>query len=205
MNFFKRLKQRLTKSNRSNSAQTDETTAQISHRQSLIKTITAWLSDKDWHYEQHNNPNLPHTWHFILHFQEFKDWACVLQVNEQNQLVNLYGVLTQTVPETHFAAALVAINRINTRLPLGNIELDTSDGELRVRIGFDAEFVPPTNKLLDMYLHLVIQLSKAAHELYGDLCQEEEPSPIIYDYLMNEPNDDEVESSPFFEPTQQYQ
>lgn len=174
----------------------------------ITDRITTWLVAQDWHYE-HRKPNPKtdgRTHHVILTFTDnSSDWTCVFRINEQNQLVAMFGVLAQTVPPSHYAPMLMKIAHANLNIAFGSIELDPTDGEVRVKMSVDAEFSTLSDKALACYLQGLSGLTELAGRLFNEVVAELEPSPIVHDYLEM-PDELELHSDgEFFIPTHQAQ
>lgn len=200
MKILDKLKQLLQKSD----TPTKPEPSEDAHRHAVSTRIMAWLDKQGWKYE-HRTPEEDaemRTHHMILSFTDNQsDWTCVFRVNENNQLVAIFGVLTETVPPSHYASILMKIARANLNIAFGSIELDPFDGEVRVKISIDAEFSTLSDKALGCYLQGVAGLTEIAQRLFVDAMAESEPSPIIHDYL-NDYNDlPQGSDSGFFTPT----
>lgn len=183
----------------------------------ITSAIANWLDSHDWQYEHRPSDaygmmpsGVAQVHHLIVPFGDGdEDWTCVFRINERTHLVSVFGVLTDVVPVTHYAPMMMAIAMANLGIPFGNLELDPTDGEVRAKASFDAEFTTITDHTLDCYLQGVASLTELAQKLYRDVMSEQDPSPIVLDYLnLHHSPDDEQDKSPsdsFFEPTQQYQ
>lgn len=64
------------------------------------------------------------------------------RVRETQFLVLIYTVLPVRAPESKFPEMLELLTRANWGLPLGNFEMDLSDGEIRFKTSVDVEGVP---------------------------------------------------------------
>lgn len=202
MKFFNKLKNLLTKIQ-----PTQEQTLSTSPHP-ITDRITAWLSAQDWHYE-HRKPSPKtdgRTHHVILSFSDnSSDWTCVFRINEQNQLMAMFGVLTQTVPPSHYAPMLMKIAHTNLNIAFGSIELDPTDGEVRVKMSVDAEFSTLSHKALTCYLQGLSGLTELAWRLLNEIMGEVEPSPIVHDYLEIADETESQSDGGFFIPTNQSQ
>ena len=182
----------------------------------ITSAIAEWLNQHGWQLEHRPSDaygmmpsGVAQVHHLIVPFGDGGDeWTCVFRINEHTKLVSVFGVLTDVVPLSHYAPMMMAIAMANLGIPFGNLEMDPTDGEVRAKVSFDAEFTNLDDHTLDCYLQGVASLSELAQKLYHDVMSEQEPSPIVLDYL-NTPfasNDTHDETSgQFFEPTQQYQ
>lgn len=189
----------------------------------ITDELMVFLDAHNWKYE-HRHANtadgytvVPQIHHLIVPFSD-KDaeWTCVFRINERTQLVSIFGILPEVVPQSHFAPMTMAIAMANLGIPFGNLELDPTDGEVRAKISFDAEFTPMTDKALGCHLQGLASLTELAQKAYDDVLSDPEPSLILLDYLHFHPEHfiDSAEHSTdanavrtveFFEPTDQYQ
>ena len=64
------------------------------------------------------------------------------RVRETQFLVLIYTILPVRAPESKFPEMLELLTRANWGLPLGNFEMDLSDGEVRFKTSVDVEGVP---------------------------------------------------------------
>lgn len=64
------------------------------------------------------------------------------RVRETQFLVLIYTILPVRCPESKFPEMLELLTRANWGLPLGNYEMDLSDGEIRFKTSVDVEGVP---------------------------------------------------------------
>lgn len=182
----------------------------------ITSAIANWLDSHGWQLEHRPSDaygmmpsGVAQVHHLIVPFGDGVDeWTCVFRINERTKLVSVFGVLTDVVPLSHYAPMMMAIAMANLGIPFGNLEMDPTDGEVRAKVSFDAEFTNLDDHTLDCYLQGVASLTELAQKLYHDVMNEQEPSPVVLDYL-NAPftsNDTHDETSgQFFEPTQQYQ
>lgn len=171
--------------------------------------IMAWLDSQGWQYE-HRKPNIKNgrTHHLILNLTDQSlDWTCVFRINENNQLIAIFGILPNTVPPSHFAPMMMKIAYANTSISFGSIELDPTDGEVRVRMSVDGEFGILSDKAISCYLQGVASLTEMAQHLYDEVMKETEPSPFWHDYVSDAPESEESprDDGGFFIPTHERQ
>lgn len=171
----------------------------------ITRDIMAWLDKQDWKYNHRPPDDGGHTHHLIMGFTDRENnWTCVFRINEDNQLVSVFGILDDGVPVSHYTAMLMEIAKINMNISFGGIELDPADGEVRAKIAFDAEFTPLTDQLLACYLQVLAGLTKVAQGIMMLVLADDEPSQFAGDYMDT---DDEIktvvnnEKRMFFLPT----
>ncbi|MEO5899558.1 MAG: YbjN domain-containing protein [Ilumatobacteraceae bacterium] len=63
-------------------------------------------------------------------------WRCFVRVLDE-RIVLVYSQLPQRVLRVRRAAVIELITRLNYELPLGNLEMDLADGEVRFRTSID--------------------------------------------------------------------
>lgn len=103
---------------------------------SLFERVAGYLDVNDWNYTAHEDKNYFSTScrikdasvRVILDVAESEDWQRVL----------VYSCFPVYVPEHKRSAAAESIARINFSMAFGNLELDFSDGEVRVRTVVEA-------------------------------------------------------------------
>lgn len=171
----------------------------------ITRDIMTWLDKQDWKYNHRPPDDGGHTHHLIMGFTDREnDWTCVFRINEDNQLVSVFGILDDGVPVSYYTAMLMEIAKINMNISFGGIELDPADGEVRAKIAFDAEFTPLTDQLLACYLQVLAGLTKVAQGIMMLVLADDEPSQFAGDYMDT---DDEIktvvnnEKRTFFLPT----
>lgn len=177
----------------------------------ISRQIMHYLDARKWQYEYRpadNEQALHELHHISLNLTDRqREWTCIFRINEKNQLVGLFAILPDIVPHSHFAPMIMAIANANRGVDFGSIEFSPADGIIHAKLSFDVEFAPLTDRLLDCYLHAATTLSELAQNLYDEVMNESEPSPILLDYLHY--NDlttaDDGKQDSFFVPTEQYQ
>lgn len=166
--------------------------------------IMTWLDKQDWKYE-HRTPSEGRTHHIIMGFTDREhDWTCVFRINEENQLVTVFGILDNGIPVSHYTAMLMELAKVNMNISFGGIEFDPLDGEVRAKVSFDVEFNVLSDKALGCYLQAVAGLTEIARGIMMLVLVDDEPSQFAGDYIDM---DDEVraviddEKRTFFLPT----
>ncbi len=66
-------------------------------------------------------------------------WACFARAREQQQQMVFYSICPVNVPENKLMAVAEFLTRANSRMILGNFELDFTDGEIRYKTSIDVE------------------------------------------------------------------
>lgn len=211
MKLLKKLKSLLKRADakRSNKNAQSITEHQSDTKQPITDHIIQYLKRHGWQYEARSNDGTitPQIHHLIILFSYTKyQWSCVFRINETSQLVSIFGILPEVVPDSHFAMMLMAIAKANLSIPFGSIELDPTDGEVHTKVSLDAEFTPLSDNALGVHLQGVVSLTELAQRLYDDVLYEADPSPIVTDYLQH-PTDAHTKDllDQYFEPTDQYQ
>ncbi len=171
----------------------------------ITSQIMSWLDKQDWKYD-HRTPSEGNIHHIIMGFADREgDWTCVFRINEENQLVTIFGILDNGIPVSHYTAMLMELAKINMGVSFGGIELDPTDGEVRAKVAFDVEFNSLTDKSLGCYLQAVAGLTEVARGIMHIVMMDDEPSQFAGDYIdvgdeVRAVIDDEKHT--FFLPTQ---
>ncbi len=145
----------------------------------IVDYLKRYLEDKQWHYSYYqprkNDPQQSH--HLCLRMRSKElDCSYLFRVQEKNALLAVYGILPFTIPESHHHAAMLLITQINYDMLIGNLELDTRDGELRYKNAIDVEAVGINDVIIDYLLQSVIAMTSVAHEIFSDLIDTQDPS-----------------------------
>ena len=119
-------------------------------RKSLFDRVAGFLDANDWNYRAEPEKGFFDmrvsikyaTARVILDADEREDW----------QRVTAYAVYPVVAPENRRTAVLEAINRINYSLAYGNLEMDGSDGEIRLRAVIEAD-AEMSETLMERVLH----------------------------------------------------
>ncbi len=149
----------------------------------ITSNIMAWLDGQGWNYD-HRLPDDGNTHHLIMGFTDREhEWTCVFRINEDNQLVSVFGVLEEGVPVSHYTAILMELAKVNTNIGFGGIEFDPTDGEVRAKIAFDAEFSALNDKSLGCYLQALAGLTELARGIMTLVLSDDEPSQFAGDYI----------------------
>lgn len=150
----------------------------------ITSDIMAWLDKQDWKYDHRPPDDSGHTHCLIMGFTDRENnWTCVFRINENNQLVSVFGILDDSVPVSHYTAMLMEIAKMNMKVSFGGIELDPTDGEVRAKIAFDVEFNPLTDKSLGYYLQALAGLTEVARGIMMFVLADDEPSQFARDYV----------------------
>ena len=101
---------------------------------SLISIVRAMLDVQGHRYQQLDADSLTLTIR-----RKDSSYTVKFAANDDTSLVRLSSNYGFRTPESRRIAVAEALSRTNTRLTLGNFELDFNDGELRFRVGADVE------------------------------------------------------------------
>lgn len=98
---------------------------------SLFECVAAFLDSNDWNYTENAEKKYFSTG---CHLKD-ASVRVILDVYESDgwQRVLVYSLFPVFVPEDRRAAVAESINRFNYGMLFGNLEMDSSDGEIRVR------------------------------------------------------------------------
>jgi len=79
---------------------------------------------------------------FILPFSSSgRTWTTVVAYDNNNDVIRFYSIMSRKAPNSRLPQIAEFVIRANWGLPIGNFELDLSDGEIRYKVSFDAEQV----------------------------------------------------------------
>ena len=124
----------------------------------------------------------------------------LFRVQEDNKLLAIYGILPFLIPESHQSAALLLITQINYDMLIGNLEMDVNDGEIRYKNAIDVEAVGMSDDMLEHLLQAVVAMTTVAHELFGDLISNPEPTEDMQTLIAELRQQSDART--FFLPTQ---
>lgn len=79
-------------------------------------------------------------------------WQCLCIVDEEKGFVRFYSILPAVVDEPLRATIAEFVTRANYGLPIGNFEMDWSDGEVRYKTSIDIEGGELTAKMVENLL-----------------------------------------------------
>lgn len=170
------------------------------HQYPITLRIMDWLTSHGWKYEHrpYEGDDSVRVHHIVLGFADHEhEWTCIFRINEINRLVTIFGALDEPVPSSHFAPLIMAMMGANRNISFGNIELDMSDGEVRAKVGFDAEFTSLSDHALSCHMQAVASLVELCRGLVQAVLADDAPSQLLTDYL---PIDDSG-SEQFYLPT----
>jgi hypothetical protein len=110
----------------------------------LFEMVTDYFRQQRWTVEPALDRSL-----LRLPFEHAGEtWACYADVREEQHRVLFYTVPPVTVPEATRRAMSELLMRANFGIPIGNFELDFSDGELRCKTSLDVTGDRLTHALL---------------------------------------------------------
>jgi hypothetical protein len=76
------------------------------------------------------------------------NWNCYAQAREDQQVFIFYSVCPINIPPEKYAEVAEFLTRANYGLPLGNFEMDYTDGEVRYKCSIDADKSELTSSLI---------------------------------------------------------
>ncbi|MDO4426970.1 MAG: YbjN domain-containing protein [Moraxella sp.] len=172
------------------------------HLNPVSQRVIAWLDERQWHY-QHYEPTLDdelRCHHFVVGFKnDSYQWNCIIRIFEKNQLVSLVAIINSDLPTKYHVALMTALNQINTGLNIGSLDFNPKTGDIRARLGFDAEFSLLSYRLLDSYLQGVAGLIDRAYDTIGFVLADDTPSNDPLTLWQEEfLDDDEHETKDYF-------
>lgn len=169
------------------------------HLQPITNHLIEWVKLHDWNFTHHEpeTDDKLRTHHIVIGFSGADDddfaWNCVIRIAEKNQLVTMYGVLLDEVPETHHLNLLVAFNQINQSIHFGSVDFDLQTGNMRAKLSFDAEFTHLSMMMLNNYMQALVGLTEIAHRAIHHI-HTTKPSQnfqhLLTEYGYHNPDDD---------------
>lgn len=103
------------------------------HVPTLFEIVTDYFQQQRWTFEAATDRPV-----LRLPFEHGgQTWTCYAEVREQQQRFLFYTVPPVTVPEAARRAMSELVTRANFGIPIGNLELDLADGELRCKTSID--------------------------------------------------------------------
>lgn len=143
-------------------------------RRELFKTLLRFLEYKEWIFKTNEDKMTVE----IPYKAKNGVWNCYAELIPDREALVFYSVLENPIPESKRAEVAEFITRANSRLLLGNFELDFSDGELGYKTSIDVEGGQLTFNMLNNMLYanvitLDIYLPGIMNVLYGNLSPQE--------------------------------
>ncbi|MEW6515923.1 MAG: YbjN domain-containing protein [candidate division FCPU426 bacterium] len=143
-------------------------------RRELFKTLLRFLEYKEWIFKAHEDKLTVE----IPYKAKNGSWNCYAELIPEREALVFYSMLSNPIPESKRAEVAEFITRANSRLLLGNFELDFSDGELGYKTSIDVEGGQLTFNMLNNMLYanvitLDIYLPGIMNVLYGNLSPQE--------------------------------
>jgi hypothetical protein len=143
-------------------------------RRELYKTLLRFLEYKEWIFKSHEDKLTVE----IPYKAKNGSWNCFAELIPERETLVFYSMLSNPIPESKRAEVAEFITRANSRLLLGNFELDFTDGELGYKTSVDVEGGQLTFNMLNNMLYanvitLDIYLPGIMNVLYGNLSPQE--------------------------------
>lgn len=169
------------------------------HLNPVSQRVIAWLDERQWHYQHyepaHDDELRCH--HFVVGFKnDSYQWNCIIRIFEKNQLVSLVAIINSDLPAKYHVALMTALNQINTGLNIGSLDFNPKTGDIRARLGFDAEFSILSYRLLDSYLQGVSGLIDRAYDTIGFVLADDAPSNDPLTLWQEEESEPDHEDTP---------
>lgn len=98
----------------------------------LIEVVEQFLSATEWEFER-----LDETLLRLAVQGEQGDWVILVQIDEEDQRCIVYSVYPDLVPESRREAVAAILIQENYEIPIGNFEMDLTDGEVRFRTSIE--------------------------------------------------------------------
>jgi hypothetical protein len=98
----------------------------------LIEVVEQFLTAAEWGFER-----LDETLLRLAVQGEQGDWVILVQTDEEDQRCIVYSVYPELVPESRREAVAAILIQENYEIPIGNFEMDLTDGEVRFRTSIE--------------------------------------------------------------------
>ena len=110
--------------------------------------IAEMMTDSAWGFE----PG-PHEHSLATSFEgEHGSFVAIVVVREEQQQIIFYAYAPELTAEPQRAAMMELVTRMNAGMMVGNFELDLDDGEVRFKVGVDAEALEEPRALVPAHL-----------------------------------------------------
>lgn len=168
----------------------------------IVDCLKQYFDNKKWHYTYYppRDADSQQSHHLSLRMRSKQlDCGYLFRVQEQNELLAVYGILPFLIPESHQSAAMLLITQINYDMLIGNLEMDVNDGEIRYKNAIDVEALGINDAIIEHLLQSVIAMTTVAYEVFSDLLNTQDPSedmPTLLGELRQQ-----AEARTFFLPT----
>lgn len=151
--------------------------------------LKEWIEKQNWHYgyEKPDEDDPLRTHHFFLGFRDDGFyWNLVIRVYEKNQIITFQGVLPDPVEPPYFLPVMAAFTAANQTLSIGSLELDTTSGMVRAKVGIDGEFSLLSDVGLSCYMQGIVTLTEKAANLIAKITQDPNPSQDLQTVLKEQ-------------------
>lgn len=101
-------------------------------KRSLNDIIEHFLEENEWGYERLDDSLLR-----LAVQGEQGDWVTLVQTDEEDQRCIIYSVYPDLVPESRRETVAAILTQENYEMPVGNFEMDLTDGEVRFRTSLE--------------------------------------------------------------------
>lgn len=129
------------------------------HTHALMDTVRSLLDGHGYMYQLLD----VHTLHCALR-NAHGLYTFYFTADDSRDFLRLIGSYGPYVPADRRPAIAEALTRINARIPLGNFELDFSDGEVRFRASLDVEEGLLSEKMVDNMLGFTMGAMERFHD-----------------------------------------
>ncbi|GAB4327757.1 MAG: hypothetical protein Kow0010_11380 [Dehalococcoidia bacterium] len=124
----------------------------------MITVVLEWLREHNFTWEETGDDEVVHT----TVAGDNGSWSCYILCREAAGRCIVYARPDWETPEPHRAAMAELLTRINFGLPLGNFEMDLSDGEVRFKTSVDVS----GDRLSTALFEALFETNAAAMDIY---------------------------------------
>lgn len=110
----------------------------------IFQAVVGFFQEDDWHFDRVEGREA-----LTMGFSgQNGTWRCLAMVDQEREQFAFFSSLDTKVPLEKRRLAAEYLTRANYGLPLGNFELDFSDGEVRCKTSIDIEGGTLTNTMV---------------------------------------------------------
>lgn len=110
----------------------------------ILDTLKAFFTEDEWSFSEVEGKAV-----LRLPFRgKAGNWNCYAQAREEQHTFVFYSVCPINIPEDKRPLVAEFLTRANYGLPIGNFELDYTDGEVRFKCSIDVDNAELTNPLI---------------------------------------------------------
>jgi hypothetical protein len=133
------------------------------NKHSLNDVIEQFLEENEWGYERLDDSLIR-----LAVQGEQGDWVTLVQTDEEDQRCIVYSVYPDLVPESRREAMAAILTQENYEIPVGNFEMDQTDGEVRFRTSIEVVQSQMTSEWFERMFMVNISLTDGYFALISE-------------------------------------